>query len=401
MLSCGETILASDAEVQEFYSLAKALGMDKKSGESTVNGPEQEPPLPHKEGEEHSTADLTPMEEEADHQDESSEEDGEEMEGEEGLVGNSGDSDPGKQMENEDKEKKFEQQKQCNEQCQNQEEKDLDETSRDGDGVIDLAKDRPRAATLQKVQNNEERKLWKLCKSNSSAGFDCLLCKRYFSRFPRFLDHLCISHFMRCLIKKNRLDSQKLNRVGGARVRCTECHLTFKNPANLIRHHGVVHKQVVIMALEAHLKKGADAATDTVRVFPLRLRGLGSGSAGDAKVAKWARLKSLCPGSRCPFCTYVEVSGRFANLLQHMSIHFRSELECKRPETRKGQHQLEEDGRTRVWKCKECTSKFAGRSHLMTHYGTVHGDTLDPALEELEERRAAALDDKEKMAKLC
>ncbi len=739
MLSCGETILASDAEVQEFYSLARALGMDKKSGESTVDGPEQQPPLPQEEGEEDSRApDLTPMEEEADHQDKRSEEDGEESEGEE-LMGNSG-----KQKENEDKEKKFEElrsliasgqigrggefpcpmsgcqvncghvssifkhlsgahlshelrekrkaafvassakggfkcmecgsvkqkkhnlvyhygvvhkdladvalekvalevlqkkeqhqqqqqkgpelqkeqhqqqqpeqkkgqeqqghlqshqpqkgidgkeqkdlidqaeeidlvdiqdddggdhgikgeshdfdqaikeemfkklhnliaggldeeskmfscpligcesmhrcindvlyhlcsdhfqqelrkrrkgeldrvkgavknkcelcgsvkgtlleliahfgvvhkdialvalergilsinygknqqqghknahfqeegvaedqhhldkqqgratQNQGKKQCQSQEEKGLDGTGCGGDGVIDLAKDRPRATCL-KYQKYEERKLWKLCKSNSSAGFDCPLCKGFSSSFSLLLQHLCISHFRKSLIKKNRLEefSQQL-RVGGAGVRCTECQLTVKTIGNLIRHHGVVHKQVAAMALKAHCKKRAAAAASKAtvktpatkeenRVIPRR--GLGSGPAGDAKLAKWARLKSLCPGLSCPFCTHVVMSGSFSNLLQHMSTHhFRLELECKRPETRRGQHQLEEDGHTKVWKCKECTSKFAKRCYLSGHYNVVHGDVLDLALEELEKRRAATADGKEKKTKPC
>ncbi len=104
--------------------------------------------------------------------------------------------------------------------------------------------------------------------------------------------------------------------------------------------------------------------------------------------SKWQQLKSLCTrrgaGFLCPFCPQgrkAEVSR--ANLLQHLSTkHFYRKIAQKRDVL---------DGRFR-WvgaqggppqKCQLCAKELPHKFSLVRHYGSVHEDALEMALEAL------------------
>ncbi len=589
MLSCGVTILASEAEVQEFYSLARALGMDKGSGESAGDGPEQQPPLPRDEGEDESgSPDLDPPEEDDVDEDEGSEGVSNETERDR-LLGDN-DNNLNKQKNNEEKDKKFQQlkslinkgqigedgkfpcplfgckvdskhmssilnhlcgahfrhelkekrrkefvagrmgmkidcveckqknvtfmyhygvvhkdlaevalekvalevqkkeeqaqqqesqqkeQEQQKEQQQNQQQPDqkgqeqqeehgneqqlqqqqqeqqqhvqlqsnqpqkgvedkektkklnqghkvsqgqsvsgyhchldqqpgqegvvtqhqgngqqhknredkeeFDVAGRDSNGMIDSDKSKQKVPCNKQTKYEISKLRW-ICKS--SAGYDCFLCKRNVSDFANLKQHFCSKHFKRHLLKKNQLGERHrwYEPEDGAGVRCTKCQVTLKSTRNLIMHHGIVHNQVVDMALKAY--------TEQKNAEPTRVKGpdIQSGhsrpvhNAGVDK-AKLAKLRSLCPGLGCPFCSFTDSDRGRTRLLKHMSYHhFRRELERRRPETRAG-HRHPEEGQD--WRCRQCAASFPYRGKLMSHYGVVHGDVLDLALEALERK---------------
>ncbi len=265
-------------------------------------------------------------------------------------------------------------------------------------------------------EKQKARKLKKLCRSSSS-GFECFLCPKgstHLRYFSRLLQHLSVTHFPRRLIDLHSPDQGEgpngdhlgdhqytatwTSRKGAMPVRCTECGRSISSVLNMVQHYGVVHGQVVSMALKMH-KQNSGVPAERNRPLPAKKKGTKStkgrkGSATGRDEAKCEKLKSLCPkapnmkkGLCCPFCTHVNSNG-FKGLLQHMTVnHFRAKIISKRPELKKAKRfKAEADEDSRVWRCQECPSRFISRILLVCHYGSVHGDVLDPALQALKGR---------------
>ena len=513
MLSCGETILASNAEVDEFYELARVLGMDKENGERLVDHRSEQPQLPNGGQEEVcETVDLTDQEVEdnyeeiyvTDAQESIYEEEGRKEE--EKTITGSQDLDHAirEEMSNKLKDiitsqrdpttrmfkcpqagceitrkdihavlyhlcathfkagvmerrkeelgrastsrnkkceacgsvqsspfnlishygvvhkdvalvalergileannKRQQQQgRQDNSALHNIDHSNVKEPKQqvtdDGNGLAQQEEDRM-GVLYTGVKRQQAKKLKKLCRS--SGGFSCFLCcQGNFQYFSGLLRHLSQTHFRRKL-EKNLCQQLQSD----ASSQCSECPASLASKRSLVEHYGVVHGHALSMALKVH-KQQAESEMGKGHVFqsidttllhdkvkkkaPTYHRQK-TGQRDEAKLKKFKSFFSQTGGNKegvpCPFCP--QVSKGFAILLQHMTLnHFRSEVIHKRPDAKVVSLPAGADkDDPRFFCCLVCPSRFTSSSLLVCHYGSVHGDVLDPALEALEARGA-------------
>ncbi len=356
MLSCGETVFASNAEAKEFYSLANALGMDKTDmgakrmtekaqEDKEENGLEKQP-----QQQQHRHLRLP-----ADHQVEMEIPD---------II----------DIEKEDNHKENQEKAGANEEERGSEDK--------------RKKKQPDISTKsQHMQgNNEEteekyRELQSLIrKSRDGKGntVKCPIpgCQVRYKNVNLIIQHMCGSHFRRELEKGRKAELE----IG--RRECLLCGSVMSSLFNLTCHYGIIHRDVVSLAWDRIAKPQAPWFLQEEEEEEEEAEPKEADPEEEKKKEKMERLKKLCKSSSGSgfSCFLCDSSGTFRtppHLLSHLArLHFRQRL---RDMIKNAQDEAGSVGR---FDCGQCGEKLCSSSSLLNHCGVVHGWVVGMALEE-------------------